>query len=114
MAIPPSTVRNLQLWKKHCRKVRALAQRIIENKVGIIEGSRQMLVYEQWLHAWEETDFGVFRAICSESNHLPIGKVREHWSLSALKKKDKETARIEDHYRDWIIEASKQIQKKYL
>jgi hypothetical protein len=114
MAVPPSTVRNLQLWKKHCRQVRALAQRIVDGKVGVIEGSRQMLTYQQWLHAWEDQEFKIFGVADSETHHLPIGKVRDHWSPNALREKDKEIRLVEDRYRNGVIEAAIQIQKKYL
>jgi hypothetical protein len=105
---------NEQLWKKLCRKVRALARRIIEGKVGVIEGSRQMLTYQQWLHAWEDQEFFIFRAVDSETHHLPIGKVRDHWLPKALKEKDKEINSIEESYRKRTIQAAKKIHKKYL
>ena len=100
MISPPPTVRNLQLWQKHCRKVRALAQRIIDGQVGIIEGSRQILLYQSWLHARGDEAFNVFRAIESQTDHLPIGKVRDLWSPDALKEKDKEIKEVEEFYRE--------------
>lgn len=114
MISPPATIRNLQLWQKHRRKVRALAQRIIDGKVGIIEGSRQILLYQTWLHAREDETFDVFRAIDSETGHLPIGKVRDHWSPDALKEKDKEIKEVEDFYRESAIRAAIRVREKYL
>ena len=92
---PPSSVHNKQLWQKHRRKVRALAQRIIDGEVGVIEGSRQILGYQIWLHAKEDIDFLIFRTVYSETAHLPVGRVRDLWSRDALIEKDQEINSIE-------------------
>jgi len=113
MITPPPTVHNKQLWLKHCRKVRALAQRIIDGKAGIIEGSRQMFRYQTWLHAGGVEEFQIFRVVDSDTDHLPFGKVRELWAADALKEKDIEIKSIEDFYRKQVIEAAVKIRQKY-
>ena len=113
MISPPPTVRDLELWAKHCAEVRALAQQIIEGEVGIIEGSRRMLAYRTSLHAGDAEEFRIFRGVESESDHLPIGKVRELWSASALREKDVEIKAFEDFYRQQVVEAATKIRQKY-
>jgi hypothetical protein len=113
MISPPSTIKNVQLWRKHRRKVRALAQRIIDGKVGVIEGSIQMGAFQVWLHATEDVDFGVFRAVYFASTDLPIGKVRELWEPAALKEKDEKIRKVEDSYRAKVVRAATIIKAKY-
>jgi hypothetical protein len=113
MISPPSTVKNAQLWRKRCRKVRALAQRIIDGKIGVIEGSIQMGAFQTWLHAHEEKEFRIFRAVYSASTDLPIGKVRELWEPEALREKDEEIRKIEIAYRARVIKAAAAIKERY-
>jgi hypothetical protein len=113
MVSPPATVRNEQLWRKHCRQVGALARRIVSGEVGVIEGSRRMLKFRQWLHAWEDEDFRIFVGVDSVSHHLPVGEVRVHWLPDALKKKDEEIRALEDYYRKDVVEAAAHVEVKY-
>jgi hypothetical protein len=113
MIAPPKTIKNLQLWRKHCRKVRALAQRIIDGKVGVIEGSIQMGAFQKWLHATEDEDFRIFRSVYLDSTDLPVGKVRELWSPTALQEKDKRIREVEDLYRNRVVAAAGRIRGKY-
>ena len=111
--IPPATVRNEPLWQKHRRKVRALAQRIAAGEMGVIDGARQMLKFQVWLHVRDDEDFRIFVGVDSESHHLPIGDVRKHWQADALKKKDEEIRSLEDYYRKDVVEAAVRIRAKY-
>jgi hypothetical protein len=113
MLQPPPTIRNVPQWEKRCRKVRALAGRIILGEVGVIEGSRQMTVYSHWLHAHDDPDFNVFVALDDEATHLPIGKVRSKWDPTSLIAKDQEIASLEARYRDKVVVASTRIREKY-
>ena len=113
MIAPPPTIKNVQLWRKDCRKVRALAQRIIDGQVGVIEGSIQMGAFQTWLHATEDKDFKVFRAVYSDSTDLPIGDVRKFWDPTALNKKDQMIHEVEERYRRSVIEAAQRIKEKY-
>ena len=110
---PPPTVHDPELWLKHCCEARALARTIIDGEIGVIEGSRQMVVYGDRLHASDAEEFRIFRGIDSESDHLPIGHARQHWSASALKEKDAEIKGMEGFYRTQVIEAAMKILEKY-
>ena len=114
MIAPPATVHNQQLWQKQRRKVRALALRIIEGKIGVIEGSFQMGPYKTSLHDKDDEMFQIFRTVYLKTTHLPIGKARDHWSPEVLKDKDKEINEIECFYREAVIRAAVRIREKYL
>jgi outer membrane biogenesis lipoprotein LolB len=113
MTTPHRTVRNQQLWRKHCRQLRALAQGIIEGKVSVINGSRKAQVFRQWLHAWDDEDFEVFETVCKKAAHLPTGAARSHWHSEALEEKDEDIRRLEEAYRRRIVRAATVLRAKY-
>jgi hypothetical protein len=49
-----------------------------------------------------EADFNSICGIDSETDHLPIGRVREHWHQDKLPEKDREIAHCEGLYRDQV------------
>ena len=49
-----------------------------------------------------QVDFNSIKGIDSETDHLPIGRVREEWHPKYLLEKDREIARCEDLYRDKV------------
>jgi hypothetical protein len=93
--------------------MRALCARIIAGEVDVIEGSLRMLTFQQWLHAWKDSDFEVFRSVYSASAHLPVGKARAHWHPEALKIKDAEIAALEERYRTRVCRAATRIRESY-
>ena len=113
MVTPPSTIHNLQLWQKHCRKLRALAKRILEGKESVIEGSLKMNTYRGWLHAWDDADFNIFKVVYAETTHLPLGTERTHWNPAALAQKDGEIKMVENTYPASVMEFTAKILQKY-
>jgi hypothetical protein len=110
---PPSTVQDREIWLKHCCEARALAQRIIDGAIGVIEGSREMVAYGERLHARDTEEFRIFLGIDSESDGFPMAQTREHWSADALGAKDSEIKAFEDFYRARAVEAAAKILKKF-
>jgi hypothetical protein len=51
----------------------------------------------------------LFNAVCSETDHLPIGRVREYWATTALREKDHEAADYEANIRSQFLEACREI-----
>lgn len=98
---------------KECKRLRALCQRIIDDKESIIEGSRKMLQYRFWMKEEENKIWMIFLAVDSESEHLPVGAVRAHWNEQALKEKDREIADVENFYRDQVQSTASTIRKQY-
>ncbi|MCU7807130.1 MAG: hypothetical protein KZQ73_04565 [Candidatus Thiodiazotropha sp. (ex Semelilucina semeliformis)] len=56
-----------------------------------------------------DTEFHVFGAIESETDHLPTSKVREHSSVAMLKRTDKEIADVVAFYKEQVTEACNEI-----
>jgi len=110
---PPPTVDDVESWLKRCQEMKDLAQKIINGEIGGIAGSRQMAAYRDSLHVWDAEEFRIFCGIDSETDHLPIGHVRQHWSAAALKEKDAEIKGMEDSYRARAVESAIKILEKF-
>ena len=67
-----------------------IASAIIAGDIGIIEGARELALLGHEIADDFDSDFMPFVAIDSETDHLPVGKVRKFWSPEALRDKDKE------------------------
>jgi hypothetical protein len=89
------------------KKVAQIAQGMLDDRIGIIEGSRQMasLCGERIETDQFDPDFMIFIAVDSETQDLPIGEGRRHWAADALANKDLEIGRAESLYRDEALAA---------
>ncbi|WP_444939989.1 DUF2489 domain-containing protein [Microbulbifer sp. ZKSA004] len=85
-------------------------QRAVEVAVGMLDGSIHYLEgaielsslrFEVGL-AENDSDFVVFTGILSETDHLPIGSVRQYWSEEALDRHEPEIQK----YVKWAKEVS--------
>ena len=83
----------------------AIARRMIGGELGVIEGCRT-LSSMRWEFEAEIADQSFpFVAIASETDDLPIGKVRDLWEIDALARKDLQILRCEQLYRTQALEA---------
>lgn len=83
----------------------ALARRVLRGELRVIEGCRA-LSSMRWEFGADMTDqFSPFVAIDSETDHLPVGAVRNLWAVEALARKDLEIDRCEELYRTQALEA---------
>jgi hypothetical protein len=78
-----------------------------------VEAARELLNYKFRLRLESDNNFSVFKAICSETAHLPFGGARQYWEKKALEIKDKELRSIEAHYHDQALEAARNIVARY-
>jgi len=83
------------------------ATAMIEGSVGIIEGCRLLhsLSYDIVPDWRADEDFGLFGAVASETDVLPIGSVRQHWDALALEREDAKIAHAENLYREQVVAA---------
>lgn len=59
------------------------------------------------------TEFHTFGVIASETDHIPLKKVRPHCSAAMLEKADKETLEIIAFYKNVVTEACNEIIAKH-
>jgi len=110
----PSWVKNEDSWKKQHRRMIARAYDLIHERIELVDAAREMLVYKFRLRLESDNNFSVFKAICSETAHLPTGKAREqYWDKEALAIKDQELQSIENRFRDRALEAACNIVARY-
>ncbi len=112
MKIPPG-VRNEELWRKHCRKIRARALDLLEGRLGVIETARVMLPLAYWTKVQNESEFLLFRAIASETDDLPVGDVRAHWAADALEREDVRIEAAEKLWREQALSAAEKLIERY-
>jgi hypothetical protein len=95
------------------RKIVAAARSILSGELGIIAGARQLSGLGDGVGADRDPDFRFFVGIDSESDHMPIGEVRQHWNPEALRVKDAEVAKVEALYREQAFEICRKLIQKY-
>ncbi|MBL0122806.1 MAG: DUF2489 domain-containing protein [Betaproteobacteria bacterium] len=66
-------------------RVANVAQRMLDEKLSFIEGAREICALRDEVDVpQDDGDFAVFDLIESETDALPFGPVRKHWSPTAL------------------------------
>ncbi|WP_341648831.1 hypothetical protein [Thauera humireducens] len=85
------------------KRIGELVQAMSIGEVCFLEGARLLSsLHHEAAVADDDPDFQVFVAIASETDHLPIGKSRIHWSPEALAKHQPEL----DSATKWAREVS--------
>jgi hypothetical protein len=86
-----------------------VACNLVAEKMGVIEGCREL---SSMRHAFGESladDFRTFVAIDSETDDLPVGTVRREWNPAALVRQDIRIAECEERYKSHAIEAAERL-----
>jgi hypothetical protein len=85
-------------------KLAETAQALLSGKIPAIEGAREIL--RLWYQAGlppDDDDITPFVAVDSETDALPLGRVRELWAPDALAKLQPEIDRAEQWARETIL-----------
>jgi hypothetical protein len=94
-------------WER--QRAREIAAAALAGRVTTLEAVRELYPLAHTDAIFEEEDRVLIIAIDSETDDLPIGKVRELWAPDALEEKDREIKRAEELYKDQFLEACKRI-----
>lgn len=65
-------------------------EKIIADEINLIEGARIIVSLRVRVNLDDSNLFHFFIAIDSETDHFPLGKVRQNWNKEALSKMDAE------------------------
>jgi hypothetical protein len=109
----PAWVTNEQHWHRSCREVVERCRDLMEGRLSVIEAARVLRELAFRVRAEEDPDFILFRAIDSESDALPIGPEREHWSTSALEREDSKIAAFEETWRSRALLSARNLTERY-
>jgi hypothetical protein len=104
---------NEEYKRRVSNQIVTIARSILSGEIGIIAGARQINGWRFDVGAEHDPDFLLFVGLDSETDHLPVGESREHWSAEALQAKDAEIARCESFYRTRALEACRRLIQKY-
>jgi hypothetical protein len=91
----------------------AAARAVLSGELGIIAGARRLCGLGHEIGADRDAHFTFFVGLESETDHLPVGEVRQHWNAEALREKDAEIMRVESFYRERALEICRQLIQKY-
>lgn len=92
-----------------------MVQSVLDGQTGAVEAAytlRALLLMNPDLATQE--DCKLMTAIVSETDHLPIGPVREHWHPDSLREKDREIARCDAHWHEQMVSACQCIRRTLL
>jgi hypothetical protein len=80
----------------HWRDLADLLDQFVSGRIGTIEVSRRVSSLQTKLNEHSNELFYPFVAFDSETDHLPIGDLRDRYSASGLAKADAERAAIDE------------------
>ena len=94
-------------------KIAATCEAMLAEEIGVIAASRRLTRFGLSLFDGHDKDFMIFRAIDSETDHLPVDIERHNWSVDALERKDKEIANAEALYKDDASAACRKLIERF-
>lgn len=87
-----------------------IARAVLTDQIGIRDASHLLLpILHSDASIASQEDFRLFQGIGSETDDLPIGKIRDEWHPDFLFEKDKEIARLAELWRDRVRSACERI-----
>ena len=94
-------------------KIVAVARNVLAGQVGIVAASRQLAAWRFDVGAEHDPDFVFFVGVDSETDHLPVGDVRQRWSPDVMRAKDDELRDFEASVRDEAFRVCRSLIQKY-
>lgn len=86
-----------------------IARQLVVGEIGVIAASRELGGLRHEVEPQLANVLVTFTAIDSETDAIPVGKVRKEWNPDVLKRKDKEIAEAEDFYRASATNAATEL-----
>ena len=94
-------------------KIVTIARSILSGNVGLVAGARELIGWRFDVGAEHDPDFLFFVGMDSETDHLPIGEMRQHWNPDALRAKDAELEGYEESARKEAFRICRSLIQKY-
>ncbi len=73
-----------------------VAKAMLNGETSFLEGAIELSSLLHQAELTEDPDLSIFSAVASETDSLPIGPVRQHWSKTALERLDPELQKAEE------------------
>lgn len=98
----------------HASKLVAICRRALLGEYSVVEAARLISTLAHDLDPDSgDSDLNLFRAIDSETDHLPVGHVRDRWQKEALAKRGEELAKVESFYSDAAADSYRALLERY-
>jgi hypothetical protein len=92
------------------QQVVEVASAILHGELGVIEGSRLLCALRFRVSTLDhDPDFLPFIGIDSETDHLPVGEILQHWASDALVRLAPEIRAAENHWRQWAFTSAQRL-----
>jgi hypothetical protein len=95
------------------RLVASIAQKVLDGELGVIEGAREIIGLDGIALPVDDQDLMRMVAVDSETDALPLGRVRELWAPEVLERKDEEIRRAEEWARGFAWEAFRRLVERF-
>ena len=86
-------------------RAKEVAHAILSGRIGMLEACRELARLGDTPGVMSEEIHIVFLGADSETDHLPLGAVRDLWDPQVLLEKDRQIAEMEAHWRDRVFAA---------
>lgn len=93
------------------KKTIVVCEEFLRGEIGVIAASRHLVSLFAHMNM-DDSDFILFKAIESQTDHLPIGEERKNWNTEALKRKDIEISEYELTFKNEMIETCQKVISK--
>ena len=105
---------SLEYLRAQGEQAAAVAADMLSGSLSFLEGARLLSRLRTCLSLpADDPDFSLFVAVDSETDHLPLGSVREHWSTDALARLQPEIQIAESHARQSCTHAAQAIIERF-
>jgi hypothetical protein len=92
-----------------------VTQFALDGQMGIVETAHSLMsLLRSYPDLVSQDDFNLIRAIETETDHLPIGRVRALWHPDYLPAKDREIERCDKLWHDRMLPACERIRRALL
>jgi hypothetical protein len=105
-SVNPADDHDLECSEDVRSQILFIAKKLLGDQISAIAASRELSPLRHQVSKEIAEVLIVFTTIDSETDTLPIGEVRQHWTPEALKHKDREITEAENLYRDAAREAA--------
>jgi hypothetical protein len=97
------------------KKALETVESALDGRIGVAEAAHALLPFLRMQPDFTlREDFDLIRAVASETDHLPIGRVRELWHTDSLREKDRELVRYDALWHEQMVSACQRIRRMLL
>ena len=90
-----------------------VARAMLAGELSFLEGAIKLVSIGHQAELNDDPDVSIFTAVTSETDHLPIGAVRQHWSPEALERLAPELQKAEEWARQVAGPACESLARRF-